>query len=1170
MPKEVTDDFIKRFNTLLGNRTGRQATAPLMPNYTQGDARSASTAALLENIVKAQSQRKPAAKKVPKKKDEPKSPFSKKVLNAALGAAKEDRLRDILEEETGRGFGDTLPGKAFEGLLRIGMAPTTAMAQASKALVEGENPLAVGDDIAYGLLESARGRKEGFGDVLEQWRRKDMNLNPITERIMGASPQGRTFVQSQNAAGIYERDAPELYAKNQLKIPGTDQGVPGTSIQTGQRATGLVGDLGFDPFNAVGGVVRPVSRATNKVTDSAEVLDDVARKVAEEAKAAGIKGTTSVRQGNGLANKFVSRVAKMGEEARNAAEGAVLEVNAGAKKGTLNLGGDTFGPVVSAAAGQNFAKAKLESFESLLDTFKQGVAGNVPLDSATLKKMADSNPQFKIFLDNLPPKTTVNKPLNAINDWNVLVKKLRQSSRSATRPSRIDDAAQIARSSISDEVAAFQKNIMGKVDNPIYNAPGIRVGSKELVFKRIGKAYDTGKQAGKAKYGDKTSALSYKSQFPGRIGTIGQKTKGMGVKGYDELYKEVIERTKATRGITTKAKRKELHYAIEDGTVMSDPVLEAERQWLMQQYKEMGLEEVDMGVRSADELTSNYTFVYNQGGKQQGRKDFKRERKSTIRGKLGPTSSMGTREAKRRGLRPVEDAYDALLLRRMKSNRDLTRAWFKTDILDHYGIMSKNLTEYDRVKRGLVEVKDLPKTFNTPKGESWYLPKEMDDIVKKFGALSSMNNSESAQFVRMLDSIMNKWKATATLPFPGFHFRNMIGDIFMGFLDGVRSPVYHEILRKRNLSRAGKKTSYRIGENLDITHDELLDLYKTNAASGGFYATDINPSKVMGAPAKAVQKLRNISEKREDLGRIAHFLHAMRDEYPAAARKVKDPEIAKRRAVEAAVYRVNQYKFDYGALTAFEKNVMKRIMPFYTYTRKAIPTLAESFFLSPRQMSRVGRIMDQRSGDDDNSNFMHMMIPQFHREIGYAALTDEENPWIANQSMLPTGVLNIGEGEDLSSRLRSILASVNPAALAPVEIAAGKQFFTEAPIEDNLQYMLSKFAPYQALASQRTESAKDKSFMERLVSSRLGGLSVDRISDRQQGFALQDLRDQAIDDPIRNFNDANPTLRLYFSERKKGSGFVLKDKISDQILFETQDLEEAFRRAELVARTRKD
>jgi hypothetical protein len=645
----------------------------------------------------------------------------------------------------------------------------------------------------------------------------------------------------------------------------------------------------------------------------------------------------------------------------------------------------------------------------------------------------------------------------------------------------------------------------------------------------------------------------------------------MGVRGYDELYAQVKDRAKATRGITTRAKRKELQYAIENNTVLQDPILEAERQWIMQQYKNMALEEVSMGVRSAnDTLPANYAYVYNQGGQRQPRTDFKRERKAAINGKLAPITDMGTAEAKRRGLRPVEDAYEALLLRKMKSNRDLTRAWFKSDILDHYGVMSKNLSEYERVRRGLEKIENLPDIYKTAKGESWYLPKEMNNILKKFGELSSMNNSEAGQFVRMVDSVMNKWKATATLPFPGFHIRNMIGDIFMGFLDGVRSPTYSEIFRKRALSHSGKKTSYRIGQNLELTHDELIDLYKTNAASGGFYATDINPQRVMGAPARVVQKARDISEGREDLGRIAHFLHALRDEYPSAAGKVKNPEIAKRRAVEAAVYRVNQYKFDYGALTAFEKNVMKRIMPFYTYTRKAIPTLAESFFLAPRQMSRVGRLMDQRSGDDNNSNFLHMMVPQFHREIGYAALTDEENPWIVNQSMLPTGVLNIGEGEDLSSRLRSILSAVNPAALAPFEMAAEKQFFTEAPIEDNLQYMLSKFAPYQALNTQTTDAAKDKTFLERALSSRLGGISVDRISDRQQGFSLQDLRDQSIDEPIRSFNDANPTLRLYFSERKTGSGFVLKDKISDQILFETQDLEEAFRRAELVARTRKD
>jgi hypothetical protein len=1172
MPKETTDEFITKFNALLGNRTGRHATAPLMPNYSQDAARKASTSALLEQMVKAQSQRKPAAKKREKPKEEKKSPFTKKVLDAALDEAKKGRLTEILEEETGRGFGDTLPGKAFEGLMRIGMAPTTAMAQASKALVEGENPLAVGDDALYGLLESARGRKEGFGEVLEQWRRKDMNLNPITERVMGASPQGRTFVQSQNAAGIYERDAPELYAENQLKIPGTDKGIPLTSIQTGQRATGLVGDLGFDPFNAVGGVVRPVSRATNAVTDSAGVLDEVSETVKRLAKEAGVKGTVSVPQGPGLANRFVSRIGKMSQDVRDVAENAVLEVNAGAKRGTLNLGGDTFGPVVSAVGGQKLGVHKLEVFEDYLNQYKAAVAGNTPLDSAALKAMSDASPAFKSFLNDLPPKTAsgVNK-LDPIKDWNELRKRLRQSTGSATRPSKIEISAAKARSSITDEVANFQKKISDAVGNPTYNAPGIRVGSKELVFKRIGKAYDMGKQTAKPKIGDAVSSVSYKSQFPGRLSTIGQSTKGLGVKEYEDLFQQVRQRTKDTHGITNRAARKRLQYAIEDGTeILDNPVLEAERQWLMEQYRLIHAKEVEMGVRNADDFSSNYAYVFNQGGRKQARTDFKKQRKEAIRGKQGPVKYLGTAEAKKRGLRPVEDAYEALLLRKMKSNRDLTRAWFKSDIMDHYGILSKKLSVYDQTKRGLQEIGDLPKIYKTKADEAWYLPKEMNEIVKKFGKLSTMNNSEAAWLVRSIDSVINKWKALATLPFPGFHIRNMIGDILMGFLDGVRGPTYTELLRKKKLTASGKRTTYRLADGVDISHDELIDLYTKNAASGGFYATDINPRKVMGAPARVVQKARDISEYREDFGRIAHFLHALRDEYPSVMRKVKDPEMAKRRAVEAAVYRVNQYKFDYGALTAFEKNYMKRIMPFYTYTRKAIPTLMESFYLSPRQMSRVGRVMDQRSGDDNNSNFMHMMVPQYHREIGYAGLTDEEEPWIMNQSMLPTGVLGIGEGEDLGARLRSILSSVNPAALAPIEMAAEKQFFTEAPIENNLQYLLSKLPPYQAYQSQQTESARDKSLLERIASSRLGGLSVDKISNRQQGFALQDLRDQSIDEPIRKFNDSNPGLRLYFSERKDASGFVLKDTITDQILFEESDIETAFRLAQKWAEKRKE
>jgi hypothetical protein len=36
------------------------------------------------------------------------------------------------------------------------------------------------------------------------------------------------------------------------------------------------------------------------------------------------------------------------------------------------------------------------------------------------------------------------------------------------------------------------------------------------------------------------------------------------------------------------------------------------------------------------------------------------------------------------GLKPVDNAFEALLLRKMKSSRDLTRAYFLKDLTDNY------------------------------------------------------------------------------------------------------------------------------------------------------------------------------------------------------------------------------------------------------------------------------------------------------------------------------------------------------------------------------------------------------------------------------------------------------------------------------------------------------
>ena len=90
---------------------------------------------------------------------------------------------------------------------------------------------------------------------------------------------------------------------------------------------------------------------------------------------------------------------------------------------------------------------------------------------------------------------------------------------------------------------------------------------------------------------------------------------------------------------------------------------------------------------------------------------------------------------------------------------------------------------------------------------------------------------------------------------------------------------------------------------------------------------------------------------------------------------------------------VNKWNINYGDLTPFERNVMKRGMPFYTWTRKAMPLMIES------PATRPGRVLrnyptKQRHLRSRRRRSLTTLDPhpQWLKDVGFARLTDEAEP----------------------------------------------------------------------------------------------------------------------------------------------------------------------------------
>lgn len=259
---------------------------------------------------------------------------------------------------------------------------------------------------------------------------------------------------------------------------------------------------------------------------------------------------------------------------------------------------------------------------------------------------------------------------------------------------------------------------------------------------------------------------------------------------------------------------------------------------------------------------------------------------------------------------------------------------------------------------------------------------------------SVINDEATNDFLKAYDSIQNLWKASVTSIFPAFHGRNGISNVFQNFLDlGLHAinPATHGmssslVMADRRLAKletiaAGigeeaVKAQDQIAEMMgrkvftDVTGYEwtLGELRTTMRRQGiAFGSSIVGPSDIQAGQkglqavlfgeetagkkvAKAVlptsqdflpfQAGQAVGKAVEEQARVLNFITNLR--------KTGD--------VGMAVQRTKQFLFDYQNLTKFEKTVLRRVIPFYTFTRKNIELQARAL------MSTPGRIATEITG----------------------------------------------------------------------------------------------------------------------------------------------------------------------------------------------------------------
>lgn len=361
------------------------------------------------------------------------------------------------------------------------------------------------------------------------------------------------------------------------------------------------------------------------------------------------------------------------------------------------------------------------------------------------------------------------------------------------------------------------------------------------------------------------------------------------------------------------------------------------------------------------------------------------------------------------------------------------------------------------------------------------------DIAEQFStldlAMKEMDKAPTAsKALKFYDGLMHMIKSGFTIFRPGHHVRNMVGDVWFGWMDGVNTMGPYIKALKAQSAMKGRYEDWDAikalasreiepgGPNEKIVHAMLggkkigmsaQEIYQSAVHAGIItdyhVIEDISDTglhqmltKVSPFRGKIHSAAVNVSEWREHNVRLAHYIHLLEKEgYPDLAT-----------AERLAGQRVRKWHPDGSDLGTSEKAVARRVFLFYSWMRKAIPLVVESAAMHPGKVLAYPKAyyaIAQSMGVDLNG-------------FGDPYPTDQLFPsWIANQLDGPIlgsagGYFGISPGipaNDIANQFattpanagRSILGSVNPLIRTPFEVATGRQVGTGADIMDKSDYV---------------------------------------------------------------------------------------------------------------------
>ena len=337
--------------------------------------------------------------------------------------------------------------------------------------------------------------------------------------------------------------------------------------------------------------------------------------------------------------------------------------------------------------------------------------------------------------------------------------------------------------------------------------------------------------------------------------------------------------------------------------------------------------------------------------------------------------------------------------------------------------MGENFTRFSDVATGIPNhYKDLQ------------IPTTIANDIARMGK-KFFDDEAANTLLRGYDKALNFFKGSVTVLFPSFHGRNAVSNTILNFMDiGVQAfnpqrwkQAVDVMLGKEGkfITELGEEYSYQTVRKLMREHQVFQDKLARTDVGRVLETNVLKRQGVFGAG-------RTVGRAIENEGRLINFMTNLRRGF----------------SPEDAATRTKEFLFDYDNLSNFEKEAMRRLIPFFTFTRKNIALQLKTLITNPskvvnqaRALEAIGEAMGTKMTDEEKE-----FAPEYVKQGLFTLLQRKGD----DRTFLIGFDLPFEDAfEKLNKPIKSALSMLTPFLKPFAEIGTGRNFFTEKNIKDD-------------------------------------------------------------------------------------------------------------------------